>query len=114
MVRGTQLNRIWGPFHLPGYSLAPPFQLPRDMHEQMESRKVQEGSAHGDPGCMFLYRDWVFVEDPLRKHVTDSSFCACQNHQGPGQVYGGETGKMRKERRMVVECGERRWPEKTN
>ena len=96
MVRGTQLNRIWGPFHLPGYSLAPPFQLPGDMHEQMESRKVQEGSAHGDPGCMFLYRDWVFVEDPLRKHATDASFCARQNNQRPGQVWGGETGKMGK------------------
>ena len=48
----------------------------------------------------------------MRKHATNASFCARQNNQGPGQVCGGETGKMSKERRMVVGCGERQWPEK--
>ena len=112
MVRGTQLNRSWGLFHLPGCGLAPSFQMPGEMREQAESRKAQEGSTQWDPGGTSLYRDWAFVEDSLRKHATNASFCARQNSQGPGQVCGGETGKLSKERKMVVGCGERRCLEK--
>lgn len=48
----------------------------------------------------------------MRKHATNASACMLQNNQGPGQVYGEEMGKVRKEKMTAVAYGGRRGYEK--
>ena len=74
----------------------------------MDPWKDPERSAQWDPGSMFSHWDWAFREVPTEKSRYKYTCPYGCNSQGPGQVYGEDTEKMREEKLTALEYEEGR------